>query len=151
MAIQQIWLPDFEDRVDRCTTCHLGVADTLMAGAPEPFGAPSGAPPHTPEAFDRFGCTSCHGGQGLATTQRDAHGDSPDAGPPMTPRRLHRGGLRPLPPVRDRPRGARSFARPRPDGPLRLLRLPRRPRTGELPFARPRRSTTLSIKTGGAG
>ena len=24
IAIQQIWLPDLDNRVDRCTTCHLG-------------------------------------------------------------------------------------------------------------------------------
>jgi mono/diheme cytochrome c family protein len=84
VVIQQIWLRDFENRVDRCTTCHLGVADPLMAGAPRPFDLHPGTP-HTPEAFDRFGCTSCHGGQGLATTQADAHGTAADAGPPMTP------------------------------------------------------------------
>ena len=60
VAIQQIWLRDFENRVDRCTTCHLGVADPLMAGAPRPFDLHPGTP-HTPGAFDRFGCTPCHG------------------------------------------------------------------------------------------
>jgi mono/diheme cytochrome c family protein len=83
-GIQQIWLRDFEDRVDRCTTCHLGVADALMAGAPEPFRLhPKTA--HTPGEFDRFGCTACHGGQGLATSRDEAHGTAPEAGPPMTP------------------------------------------------------------------
>jgi cytochrome c2 len=84
VAIQQIWLRDFENRVDRCTTCHLGVADPLMAGAPRPFTLHPGTP-HTPGSFDRFGCTSCHGGQGLATTQGDAHGATAETGPPMTP------------------------------------------------------------------
>jgi cytochrome c2 len=84
VAIQQIWLRDFDNRVDRCTTCHLGVADPLMAGAPSPFGLHPGTP-HTPDAFDRFGCTSCHGGIGLATSKADAHGTAADAGPPMTP------------------------------------------------------------------
>jgi cytochrome c2 len=84
VAIQQIWLRDFENRVDRCTTCHLGVADPLMAGAPKPFALHPGTP-HTPGSFDRFGCTSCHGGQGLATTQADAHGSTAETGPPMTP------------------------------------------------------------------
>jgi cytochrome c2 len=84
VAIQQIWLRDFEDRVDRCTTCHLGTADPLMAKAPEPFRLhPLTA--HTPADFDRFGCTSCHGGQGLATSEGEAHGTARDAGPPMTP------------------------------------------------------------------
>jgi len=84
VAIHQIWLPAFENRVDRCTTCHLGVADPLMKRAPQPFPFHPWTP-HTPEGFDRFGCTSCHSGQGLATTQGEAHATAPDAGPPMLP------------------------------------------------------------------
>jgi cytochrome c553 len=34
--IRQIWLPDI-DRVDRCTTCHLGVDDPAFVEAPQPF------------------------------------------------------------------------------------------------------------------
>lgn len=84
VAIQQIWLPDLDNRVDRCTTCHLGVAEPTMAGAPKPFSLhPSTA--HTPDGIERFGCTICHGGQGLATRQDEAHGTAPDSGPPMTP------------------------------------------------------------------
>jgi mono/diheme cytochrome c family protein len=84
VAIHQIWMRDFDNRVDRCTTCHLGAADEVMAGAPEPFRLHTGTI-HTPADFERFGCTSCHGGQGLATSKEDAHGTAPDAGPPMTP------------------------------------------------------------------
>ncbi len=84
VSIRQIWLRDFDNRVDRCTTCHLGVADPLMQEAPEPFVThPKTA--HTPEGFERMGCTSCHGGQGLATSEEEAHGTAKDAGPPMTP------------------------------------------------------------------
>ena len=84
VAIQQIWLRGFDNRVDRCTTCHLGVADPVMHDAPEPFRShPKTA--HTPEGFERMGCTSCHGGQGLATSEEEAHGTAKDAGPPMTP------------------------------------------------------------------
>ncbi len=84
VAIQQIWLREFDDRVDRCTTCHLGAADPLMQGAPEPFRIhPKTA--HAPDDFDRFGCTACHGGQGLSTSEDEAHGTAPEAGPPMTP------------------------------------------------------------------
>jgi cytochrome c2 len=84
IAIQQIWIPDFQDRVDRCTTCHLGVSDPVMADATQPFRA---HPPthHTPQDFQRFGCTSCHGGEGLATDQADAHGTSADATSPILP------------------------------------------------------------------
>ncbi len=81
VAIRQIWLPGFDGRVDRCITCHLGVDDALMEGAPEPFTLhPRTA--HTPGSFDRFGCTACHGGQGLATFEADAHGDGKGRGPP---------------------------------------------------------------------
>ena len=84
VAIQQIWLRDFDDRVDRCTTCHVGVADPLMAGVSLPFRSHSGSA-HTPGGFDRFGCTSCHGGQGPATSKEQAHGTAKDAGPPIIP------------------------------------------------------------------
>jgi mono/diheme cytochrome c family protein len=84
VAIRQIWLRDFGNRVDRCETCHLGAADPVMAGAPEPFRLHP-ATVHTPSGFERIGCTSCHGGQGLATIEDEAHGTAKDAGPPMTP------------------------------------------------------------------
>jgi cytochrome c2 len=84
VAIQQIWLRDFDNRVDRCTTCHLGAADPLMRDIPEPLRLHVRTA-HTPEAFDQFGCTSCHGGQGPATSTEEAHGTAKDSGPPMTP------------------------------------------------------------------
>jgi len=69
-GIRQIWLPDL-DRVDRCTTCHLGADDPAFASAAQPFTTHSGTwlETHPP---DRFGCTACHGGQGEATTYYDA-------------------------------------------------------------------------------
>lgn len=84
VAIHQIWLPDFENRVDRCTTCHLGVQDAAMSGAPEPFRLHP-ATYHTPKDISRFGCTACHGGQGLATLEKDAHGEVANAESPMVP------------------------------------------------------------------
>ena len=84
VAIHQIWLRDFDDRVDRCTTCHAGVADATMTDVPQPFRLhPRTA--HTPEGFDRFGCTACHGGEGLATLEPEAHGVAREAGAPLTP------------------------------------------------------------------
>lgn len=69
-GIQQIWLTDL-DRVDRCTTCHLGVDDPSFADARQPFTTHEGTwlRTHPP---DRYGCTVCHGGQGEATTYRAA-------------------------------------------------------------------------------
>lgn len=69
--IHQVMLTGLQ-RVDRCTTCHLGVDDPTMKNAPEPFRYHEGLGPHVPS---RFGCTICHGGQGLATTKEGAHGN----------------------------------------------------------------------------
>jgi mono/diheme cytochrome c family protein len=55
-----------------------------MAGAAIPYRRHSGSA-HTPGGFDRFGCTSCHGGQGPATSKEQAHGTAKDAGPPILP------------------------------------------------------------------
>jgi cytochrome c2 len=100
VAIQQIWIPEFDNRVDRCTTCHLGVSDEAMADAREPLRLHP-ATVHTPRDFARFGCTSCHGGEGLATSQDDAHGTAADAASPVIPAvyaeagcgRCHQGGF----------------------------------------------------------
>jgi mono/diheme cytochrome c family protein len=69
-GIQQIWLPAL-GRVDRCTTCHLGSAGGGIADGPALFRPHSGRwlDTHRP---DRFGCTTCHAGQGLGTTYRGA-------------------------------------------------------------------------------
>jgi hypothetical protein len=70
LVIRQDLLPGLQ-RVDRCTTCHLGVEDPTMKSAPQPFAFHANLAPHVPA---RFGCTVCHGGQGLATDQQNAHG-----------------------------------------------------------------------------
>lgn len=57
-------------RVDRCTTCHLGIEDPRFVKAPQPFRTHPRMPEHR---FERFGCTVCHGGQGRATTVAGAH------------------------------------------------------------------------------
>lgn len=84
VAINQIWMREFDNRVDRCTTCHQGVSDPAMAKAPEPHRQhPFTA--HTPGDIDRMGCTSCHNGEGLATVRDDAHGTTADSSSPITP------------------------------------------------------------------
>ncbi|HEY6189762.1 MAG TPA: c-type cytochrome [Pyrinomonadaceae bacterium] len=77
--------------VDRCETCHLGIREpvtitpTAMAAArkkPDALAHASVSHPnkellqiHNPE---RFGCSSCHGGNGRATTTVvKAHGQNP--------------------------------------------------------------------------
>ncbi len=71
LEIHQVLLPGLQ-RVDRCTTCHLGVDDPTMKNAPEPFRYHVGLGTNVPS---KFGCTICHGGQGLATDQKNAHGN----------------------------------------------------------------------------
>lgn len=81
-GIRQIWLADI-DRVDRCTTCHLGADDPDFGQAPQPFRTHSGTwlNSHQPE---RFGCTVCHAGQGEATGFRSAaHRSLPNWPEPM--------------------------------------------------------------------
>ncbi len=82
LDIRQQLLPGLQ-RVDRCTTCHLGVEDPTMKSAPQPFTYHPNLAPHVPA---RFGCTVCHGGQGLATDQRNAHGKVPFWEEPLLPR-----------------------------------------------------------------
>ncbi len=69
---QQIWLEE-ANRVDRCTTCHLGVTWAGLDDAEHPFKThPKAVLADHP--VERFGCTMCHGGQGFATDLPDAHG-----------------------------------------------------------------------------
>lgn len=62
-----------EQRLDRCVTCHLGIADGVGTESREP---PLTSHPRldlyvsedSPHPYRSFGCTVCHGGQGRATS-----------------------------------------------------------------------------------
>jgi cytochrome c2 len=82
--VRQIWLPELDNRVDRCVSCHLGGEDSTMAGAPEPFRTHP-VTPHTPGDVQRFGCVVCHRGQGRATSVAEAHGAVADWDSPILP------------------------------------------------------------------
>jgi mono/diheme cytochrome c family protein len=82
LVIRQDLLPGLQ-RVDRCTTCHLGVEDPTMKSAPQPYTFHANLAPHVPA---RFGCTVCHGGQGLATDKQNAHGKVEFWQEPLLPR-----------------------------------------------------------------
>jgi mono/diheme cytochrome c family protein len=84
VGIRQIWIPSFDGRVDRCTTCHLGVEEPEMGKAAEPFRTHPRTP-HTPGDFQRFGCVACHQGQGRATSLKEAHGFVADWDSPLLP------------------------------------------------------------------
>jgi cbb3-type cytochrome oxidase cytochrome c subunit len=84
IKIQQLILPDVVDdvnfktvpKMDRCTTCHLGIDREAFQKYPQPFtthpnldaylGSKSSHP------IDRIGCTVCHDGMGQSVSFRDA-------------------------------------------------------------------------------
>jgi len=86
-SIKQVVLPEFDrnafdvpmDRVDRCQSCHLAINRPGFEKEPQPFRthprrevllADSAHPPQ------KFGCTSCHEGQGPAVNSvKQAHGE----------------------------------------------------------------------------
>ncbi|MGB5994646.1 MAG: c-type cytochrome [Candidatus Deferrimicrobiaceae bacterium] len=70
VELRQVVVPDLHV-IDRCVTCHLGLDDPRMAGAPNPYAAHPGniLKIHPPE---KFGCTICHRGQGAAVSFREA-------------------------------------------------------------------------------
>ncbi|HYL16993.1 MAG TPA: c-type cytochrome [Terriglobales bacterium] len=70
-GLQQVWARHL-DRVDRCTTCHMGMDWAGLDSAPQPFRShPREILANHPIA--EYGCTSCHGGQGYATDKAHAH------------------------------------------------------------------------------
>ena len=58
--------------VDRCMTCHAGIEDPLFAGARQPLTSHPEPELLKYHPVEKFGCTICHGGQGLATTYTGA-------------------------------------------------------------------------------
>lgn len=74
---------------DRCVSCHvsMGPGERTVSGYPI-------LTPHKPVVHDpaEYGCTICHGGQGLATEKADAHGDVPFWPQPMLPVRYAQAG-----------------------------------------------------------
>jgi len=70
---RQIYLGKL-NRVDRCTYCHLGVENPLMAKVRQPFRQHSGTLLAN-HPVNKFGCTICHNGQGRATNKKEAHGE----------------------------------------------------------------------------
>ncbi len=71
-GLQQIWVPELQ-HADRCVTCHQAARWKGFEDAEEPFRTHPEAILQTHPA-ERFGCTSCHGGQGFAVDAPEAHG-----------------------------------------------------------------------------
>lgn len=63
-------------RVERCQTCHVGIDRAGFEGEPNPYTTH----PHREillahHPVEKFGCTVCHAGQGVALTVSTAHGE----------------------------------------------------------------------------
>lgn len=87
LGIQQFDLAGL-GRVDRCNTCHLGISNTKYEKAEQPYALHSG---DLLEIHDKekFGCTSCHLGQGYAVSYaKAAHEKLPHWNETMLPRPL---------------------------------------------------------------
>lgn len=69
VKLRQLWVREL-DTVDRCVSCHVGLREKGLSDAPQPFTAH----PRIPHEVEDFGCTTCHEGQGRATTMAAAHG-----------------------------------------------------------------------------
>jgi mono/diheme cytochrome c family protein len=71
-GLQQTFVKEL-NVIDRCITCHQGVEWKGLENAPHPFRT------HPKEILEKhpiskYGCTTCHGGQGYATEMQAAHG-----------------------------------------------------------------------------
>ncbi len=73
-GLQQIYSPELNLN-DRCITCHMGMEWKGLENVENPYKT------HPKEILEKhpinkFGCTTCHGGQGYATDMQSAHGFS---------------------------------------------------------------------------
>jgi cytochrome c2 len=71
-GFQQVWVPEL-GHADRCVMCHQATHWKGFETAENPYKT------HPQEILrshppERFGCTSCHGGQGYAVDAEPAHG-----------------------------------------------------------------------------
>jgi cytochrome c2 len=62
------------EKVDRCTTCHLGIDKKGYENAPQPYTTHPNLELYLrgPHDIERVGCTSCHQGRGRATGFQNA-------------------------------------------------------------------------------
>ena len=72
-GVQQIWVPGLQ-RADRCITCHQAVSWPGFERAENPWRTHP-VEPLTSHPVERFGCSTCHGGQGWAIDTYEAHGE----------------------------------------------------------------------------
>jgi len=72
-GIQQIWIKNL-DKVDRCITCHQGISWKGLERVENPWKTHPNKELMAKHPPEKFGCTTCHGGQGYAVSEYAAHG-----------------------------------------------------------------------------
>ena len=83
IQLRQVYAPAI-GATDRCISCHVGMAPGETGIKSKPLFASHPDVGHDPL---QYGCVVCHGGQGRATEQADAHGTAPHWPAPMLPKR----------------------------------------------------------------
>lgn len=75
VGLDQIWAGDLK-RADRCVVCHQATLWKGFEAAEHPFRTHP-VEPLKAHPIQKYGCTSCHGGQGFAVDADKAHGPTP--------------------------------------------------------------------------
>lgn len=76
IQVNQVWDKRL-NRADRCMTCHAGIANPAFENEPQPFTTHPYFKDEgyiSKHAFEKFGCTICHEGNGQAVTVAATHG-----------------------------------------------------------------------------
>ncbi len=72
VGLKQIWIPEI-GVIDRCVSCHLSFGWGTLHDTEIPLANHSNPELMEKHPVEKYGCTPCHGGQGVATTRVDAH------------------------------------------------------------------------------
>ena len=76
LRVKQIWNSSL-NRADRCVTCHGGIGNPAFENEPQPYKTHPNFVKEgyiSKHAFEKFGCTICHEGDGQAVTVERTHG-----------------------------------------------------------------------------
>ena len=86
--VKQVVIDEWKT-TDRCMSCHMGIEDPLFADAALPLRTHPYPELLKNHPVEKYGCTICHGGQGLATTYDGASHRTIANWPfPMVPKEL---------------------------------------------------------------
>ncbi|MBU2494249.1 MAG: c-type cytochrome [Bacteroidetes bacterium] len=76
--IKQIHIKEL-NKTDRCISCHVSIDEEKFKNIKQPLTSHPGEYLKN-HPIEKFGCTICHGGLGMATTTESAHGAAEEEG-----------------------------------------------------------------------